>query len=65
MDAREDYEAVAERVLARQALERYAQRRRTDRSAAIIAELAPLIERARAAGLGVDTIAALAAGREG
>lgn len=57
MDA-QDYVAVAERVLARQALERYAERRRTDRSTAIIAELAPLVDRAKAAGLDENTIAA-------
>lgn len=57
--------ALAESVReARQTLQAYAQRRLEDRDTRIIAELAPLIDRAKVAGLGEDTIAALAAGRE-
>ncbi|MGC2375365.1 MAG: hypothetical protein WA484_15980 [Solirubrobacteraceae bacterium] len=64
MSTREGYVAVAERVLARQALQAYAERRMVNRDTTIIAELAPLIARAKAAGLDVNTIAALACGRK-
>jgi integrase/recombinase XerC len=47
-----------------QALEAYAERRDTTRDTRIIAELAPLIDQARAAGMDMDMIAALACGKE-
>jgi len=56
------YAAVLARERARQALEAYAERRMVDRDTGIIDELAGLVDRGRAAGLGEDTIAALAAG---
>ena len=49
---------------ARQALQAYAERKMVSRDTTIIGELAPLVDRAKSAGLSVDTIAALAAGRE-
>jgi hypothetical protein len=49
--------ATIDRVLARRALEAYAQRRMADRDTTIIGELAPLIDRARRAGLDRNTIA--------
>jgi hypothetical protein len=49
--------ATLDRVLARQALEAYARRRaETAGDTVIIAELAPLVDRAKAAGLDEDTI---------
>jgi hypothetical protein len=57
--------AVAERALARQALEAYARRRAVDRDTQmLLAELPPLVDHALAAGLDRDTIAALACGKE-
>lgn len=57
------YVAVAERVLARQALQAYAERRTVNRDTTIIAELAPLVERAKAAGMTEDAIAEIVLGR--
>jgi len=54
------YTAVLARERARQALQDYARRRDAAAgSTATIAELAPLVERARAAGLDMDTITEL------
>jgi transcriptional regulator with XRE-family HTH domain len=47
----------------RQALEAYARRRAVDRDTRIIAELAPLIDCAKAAGLSMDEIGRLAEGK--
>jgi len=47
----------------RQALEAYARRRAVDRDTRIIAELAPLIDRAKAAGLSMDEVGRLAEGK--
>jgi integrase/recombinase XerC len=47
-----------------QALEAYAERRDTTQDTRIIAELAPLIDQARTAGMDMDMIAALACGKE-
>jgi hypothetical protein len=58
------YVAVAERALARQALQAYAERRMVNRDTTLISQLTPLVERAKAAGLDMDTIAALACGRK-
>lgn len=58
-------ETRAEReAQARHDLETYAQRRVVNRDTRIIAELAPLVDRAKAAGLDMNTIAALAYGKE-
>jgi len=49
--------ATLDRVLARQALEAYARRRAEHAgSTEVIGELAPLVDRARSAGLDMDTI---------
>ena len=54
-----------ERVLSELALEVYARRREIDRDVGmLLAELPPLVDRALDAGLGFETIAALAEGRE-
>lgn len=63
MSTREGYVAVAERALARQALQAYAERRMMNRDTTIIAELAPLVDRAKAAGMTEDAIAEIVLGR--
>jgi len=62
MDAPGRYVAVAERALARQALEAYALRHQVDDDI-VPGELPPLVDHAIAAGLDRETIAALACGR--
>jgi hypothetical protein len=57
------YVAVAERALARQALEAYALRHQVDDDT-IPGELPALVDQAKAAGLDTNTIAAFACGRE-
>lgn len=56
------YVAVAERALARRALEAYALRHMVDDE--VVGELPSLVDRAKAAGLSVDTIVGLACGRK-
>jgi len=56
--------AVVNRVLARRALEDYARRRAEDWSTTrLLQELPPLVDRAKAAGLSIEEISALAQGR--
>ena len=57
--------AAIDRVLARRALEDYARRREADRDPEkLIGELPALVDRAKAAGLPVETISRLALGGE-
>lgn len=64
VSSQQEYMAVADRVLARRALEAFARRREVDRDPAkILEELPALTDRAIAAGLSAEAVSALAEGR--